>query len=116
MEYLIPIILVLLLVSGVVTFMVLNATKQSKPSEAQDSEDSDPKSMAASDPSPLGDTTEHAGEQSEEGHTVKDPEAEGPSDGGGSAEGIDGGAGTKPREADTRPDSERLANAERPQV
>ena len=31
MEYLIPIILVLLLVSGVVTFMVLNATKQSKP-------------------------------------------------------------------------------------
>jgi hypothetical protein len=116
MEYLIPIILVLLLVSGVVTFMVLNATKQSKPSEAQDSEDSDPKSMAASDPSPLGDTTEHAGEQSEEGHTVKDPEAKGPSDGGGSAEGIDGGAGTEPSEADTRPDSERLANAERPQV
>ena len=64
MEYLIPLMLVLLLVAGVVTFMVLNATKQSKPSEAQNSEDSDPKTMAATDPSPLGDTTEHAGDQS----------------------------------------------------
>jgi hypothetical protein len=85
MEYLIPIILVLLLVSGVVTFMVLNATKQSKPSEAQNSDDSDPKTMAASDASPLGDTTEHAGEQSEEGHTVKDPEDKRAGEGGGSA-------------------------------
>jgi hypothetical protein len=49
--------------------------------------------MAASDPSPLGDTTEHAGEQSDEGHTVKDPEGAGEGKGGGSASGIDGGAG-----------------------
>jgi hypothetical protein len=116
MEYLIPIILVLLLVSGVVTFMVLNATKQSKPSEAQDSEDSDPKSMAASDASPLGDTTEHAGEQSEQGHTVKDPEEESAAGGGGSASGIDGGAGDASTGEDTRPESERLANADRRQV
>ena len=116
MEYLIPIILVLLLVSGVVTFMVLNATKQSKPSEAGDSEDADPKTMAASDGSPLGDTTEHSGEQSEEGHTVQDGEGGGGA-GGGSARGIDGGAGDAgTEEKDTRPQSERLANADRRQV
>ena len=67
MEYLIPIVLVLLLVSGFVTFLVLNATRQSKPSEAENHDQSDPKTMAASDPSPLGDTTEHAGEQSRAG-------------------------------------------------
>ena len=77
MEYLIPIMVVLVLVSGAVTFLVLNATRKSKPSEAQNSEDSDPKTMAASDPSPLGDTTEHAGDQSQEGETVEGPEGEG---------------------------------------
>ena len=117
MEYLIPIILVLLLVSGVVTFFVLNATKQSKPSEAEGSGDNDPKTMAASDASPLGDTTEHAGEQSEEGQTVKDPEDERAASGtGGSASGIDGGAGERGTGEDTRPESERLANADRRQV
>lgn len=110
MEYLIPIMLVLVLVSGVVIFMVLNATKQSKPSEADDSEDSDPNTMAASDDSPLGDTTEHAGEQSEEGETVEGPEGEGEGKGGGSASGVDGGAGSAGSGADTRPESERLAN------
>jgi hypothetical protein len=114
MTYLIPIIAVLLLVSGVVTFIVLNATKQSKPSESQDSDDSDPKTMAASDPSPLGDTTEHAGEQSEEGHTVRDPEGAGQGESGGSGQGIDGGAGEAPTGEDTRPESERIANADRP--
>ena len=106
MEYLIPILLVLLLVSGVVTFMVLNATKQSKPSEAQNSEDSDPKTMAASDPSPLGDTTEHAGEQSQAGETVEGPEGEGTR--GESSSSDD--AGSEESREDTRPESERLAN------
>ena len=105
MEYLIPIMLVLLLVSGVVTFFVLNATKQSKPSEADSSEDSDPKTLAASDDSPLGDTTEHAGEQSQEGETVQGPEGEGQ---GGSSEGDSGSA--QDRSGDTRPESERLAD------
>ena len=107
MEYLIPIMVVLLLVSGVVTFIVLNATKQSKPSEADDSEDSDPKTMAASDDSPLGDTTEHAGEQSQEGDTVRGPEGEG--EGGASQSGDDADGDEEPSE-DTRPESERLAN------
>ena len=106
MEYLIPILLVLLLVSGVVTFMVLNATKQSKPSEAQNSEDSDPKTMAASDPSPLGDTTEHAGEQSQAGETVEGPEGEGTQ---GESSSSDESTSEESRE-DTRPESERLAN------
>ena len=107
MEYLIPIILVLLLVSGVVTFMVLNATKQSKPSEAENSEDSDPKTMAASDPSPLGDTTEHAGEQSGQGDTVEAPEGEGR---GGAAS--HGGSSTGSAETPDapRPRSEELAD------
>ena len=113
MTYLIPLILVLLLVAGVVTFGVLNATKQSKPSEAQNDDESDPKTMAASDPSPLGDTTEHAGDQSDEGHTVRDPEGAGEGKGGGSASGVDGGAGT---EKDTRSESERLTNAGRRQA
>jgi len=116
MTYLIPLILVLLLVAGVVTFGVLNATKQSKPSEAQNDEDNDPKTMAASDPSPLGDTTEHAGDQSDQGHTVKDPEGAGKAKAGGSASGIDGGAGHAATEKDTRPESERLADAGRPQA
>ena len=107
MEYLIPIMLVLLLVSGVVTFMVLNATKQSKPSEADNSDESDPKTMAASDDSPLGDTTEHAGEQSQEGDTVRGPEGEGE---GGSSESGDDADGGEERSVDTRPESERLAN------
>jgi len=110
MEYLIPIMVVLVLVSGAVTFLVLNATRKSKPSEAQNSEDSDPKTMAASDPSPLGDTTEHAGDQSQEGETVEGPEGEGEGQGGGSASGIDGGAGGAGSETDTRPESEQLAN------
>jgi|SRR5215217_1372324 len=111
MEYLIPIVLVLLLVTGFVTFLVLNATRKSKPSEAEGGDDSDPKTMAASDPSPLGDTTEHAGEQSGQGETVDDPE--------GAGQDARGGHGTapglSPEDADApRPDSERLAN--RPQV
>ncbi|MEO8686834.1 MAG: hypothetical protein ABI611_01280 [Solirubrobacteraceae bacterium] len=47
---------------------------------------------------------------------MRDPEGEGESDGGGSAQGIDGGAGDADAAKDTRPESERLANADRPQV
>ena len=110
MEYLIPLMVVLLLVAGAVTFVVMNATRKSKPSEAASSEDSDPKTMAATDSSPLGDTTEHAGDQSQEGETVEGPEGEGEGKGGGSASGIDGGAGSAGSGTDARPESERLAN------
>jgi hypothetical protein len=109
MEYLIPVVLVLLIVSGFVTFVVLRATRQSKPSEAENSEDADPSTMAATDRSPLGDTTEHAGEQSHGGETVKAPEGEGSGgERGGSAP--DGDAGAREESDEPRPESERLAD------
>jgi len=116
MEYLIPLFLVLLLVTGFMTFVVLNATRRSKPSEAENSDDNDPRTMAASDPSPLGDTTEHAGEQSGQGDTVEAPEGEGRAAPGGEPGGrAEGGPVTAGDSAGApRPESERLAN--RPQV
>src|SRR3954451_11866278 len=106
MAYLIPIVLVLLLVSGFITFLVLNATRKSKPSEAENSEHTDPETMAASDPSPFGDTTEHAGEQTGEGGTAEDPEGAGQEVRGGHG----AAPGLSPEDADVpRPDSERLA-------
>ena len=104
MEYLIPIVLVLLLVSGFVTFLVLNATKKSKPSEAENSDETDPRTMAASDPSPLGDTSEHAGEQSGGGETVEAPA------GGGGETPKRGAEGRKDTPDTPRPESERLAD------
>ena len=108
MEYLIPIVLVLLLVGGFVTFLVLNATKKSKPAEAEGSDDKAPTHMAATDESPLGDTTEHAGQQSDQGHTVRDPE-------GGGEDGGERGASVRPGEGEggervPQPESEKLAN------
>jgi hypothetical protein len=70
MEYLIPVVLVVLLVGGFVTFLVLNATKKSGP--VADSGDAP---GIGPDETPLGDTTEHAGEQSEHGTTRDDPES-----------------------------------------
>jgi hypothetical protein len=109
MEYLIPIVLLLLLVTGFVTFLVLNATRKSKPSEAEGDGRSSPAHLAASDRSPLGDTTEHAGEQSERGHTAGDPEGAGEGD----ADGHAGAAHPGEGEGSTtvpRPESERLGN------
>jgi hypothetical protein len=71
MEYVIPIVLVLLLVAGFVTFLVLNATNKSGPVADRDDEGAP---GVGSDPTPLGDTTEHAGEQTEHGTTREDPE------------------------------------------
>ena len=70
MEYVIPIVLVVVLVGGFVTFLVLNATRKSGP--VADADDGTP-GMGADD-TPLGDTTEHAGEQTEHGTTASDPE------------------------------------------
>jgi hypothetical protein len=99
MEYLIPIVLVLLIVTGFVTYLVLNATKKSNP--------------AAPDESPAGDTTEHAGDQSERGHTVDDPEGAGEGAGEGDADRHRGAAHPGEGEgsrAVPEPESERLGN------
>jgi len=69
MEYVIPAILVILLIGGFVTFMVLNATKKSGAAAKGDDAPG-----IGPDETPLGDTTEHAGDQSAEGHTKSDPE------------------------------------------
>ena len=103
MEYVIPLVLVLLLVAGFVTFLVLNATKKSGPAAAGD----DAPGMGA-DATPLGDTAEHAGEQTEEGKTLRDP------DGGGQVAQPGEGEGRERLGRDddepAAPASERLAN------
>ena len=63
--------LVLLLVGGFVTFLVLNATKKSGPA----AEPATMRRASGGDATPLGDTTEHAGEQTEEGHDPARPRA-----------------------------------------
>jgi hypothetical protein len=70
MEYVIPVVLVVLLVGGFVTFLVLNATKKSGPAATTD----EGAPGIGADDAPLGDTTEHAGEQSA-GSTTSDPES-----------------------------------------
>jgi len=73
MEYVIPIVIVILLVAGFVTFMVFNATKKSGP--VADTADEGPPGIGA-DETPLGDTTQHAGEQTAEGTTVGGQDAD----------------------------------------
>ena len=111
MEYLIPLVLVLLIVAGFVTFMVLNATKKSGPVAT-----SDDAPGIGPDETPLGDTTQHAGEQDAQGRTVESPEggADEPREersGDGDAAGR-----IRPGEAEGEeaapPASERLANRE----
>ena len=70
MEYVIPAVLVVLLIGGFVSFMVLNATKKPGPAAKGD----EGPGIGADDDTPLGDTSEHAGEQSEDGVTESDPE------------------------------------------
>src|SRR5918994_573978 len=69
MEYVIPAILVILLVAGFVTFLVLNAAKKGGPNAEGES---GPPGMGA-DETPLGDTSQHAGEQTPEGTTPPRP-------------------------------------------
>jgi hypothetical protein len=109
MEYVIPIVIVVLLVGGFVTFLVLNATRKSGP--VADRGDAP---GIGGDPTPLGDTTEHAGEQSEHGTTRDDPESGSPREGGAAEVARPGeaeGAQRLEREGERpRPASERLAD------
>ncbi len=89
MEYLIPAIILLLLVGGFITFMVMQATKRSAHATATDSDDAAPGQGA--DESPLGDTTQHAGQQ---------PGQQGYTEGGQDAD-AKGGTGTPTRGEDS---------------
>jgi hypothetical protein len=108
MGYVIAGILVVLIVAVGITIFVRSAT--ARKGQAQ---------IAAPDEgTPLGDTEQHAGEQSESGETVNDPESteresKPPSPGvGGPGEGGVGGEGEGSRPV-PQPESERLANRER---
>ena len=111
MGYVIAGILVLLLVALFVTFFVVNATKKGGRAGPSDpGAEGTPAGIASPDDSPLGDTTEHAGDQ-REGQTTEDPERSAGEAGG-------SGGGEKPRVGDPgpevpRPESERLANRKR---
>ena len=71
MGYVIAAILVLLIVGGFVFFLMSNATKKSNVSDAGDpGADQNPMSIVGSDDeTPVGDTSQHAGAQTEEGTT-----------------------------------------------
>ena len=69
MAYVILGIVVLLIVAGFVTFLVMNSMRKGAGREHGGSPGIGP------DPTPLGDTSQHAGEQSSEGQTVGDPES-----------------------------------------
>ena len=70
MGYAIAAVVVVLVVAGFVTFLVLRATRTSSP--VADRPDQGPPSLGQDEP--LGDTTEHAGEQTRQGTTAHDPE------------------------------------------
>jgi len=101
MEYVIPIVIVVLLVAGFVTFMVLNATKKSGP--AADGRDEGAPGMGG-DETPLGDTDEHAGEQTPAGTTVGPQDAD---EAGGTGRPAQSGAAgtTGAGESETDPDA-----------
>jgi hypothetical protein len=108
MGYVIAAILVVLIVAAGIAVFVRSAT--ARKGQAQ---------IASPDEgTPLGDTEQHAGTQSESGATVDDPESttreeKPPSPGiGGPGEGGAGGEGEGSRPVQ-QPESERLANPER---
>ena len=78
MGYVIAGVLVLLIITGFITFLVTNSMKKNDLSDAGDpGADQNPLGIIGSDEhSPLGDTTEHAGEQNEHGETIGQQDAE----------------------------------------
>jgi hypothetical protein len=105
MGYVIAAIVVLLLVAGFVTFLVLNSMRKGS-AKAEEGGQGGPPGIGQ-DPTPLGDTTEHAGSHSESGRTADDPE--------GAARGVDpeggdpeGGSGPSRPE---RPEDRQLRDA-----
>src|SRR5918999_2395138 len=82
MGYVIAAIIVLLIVGAGVAVLVLNATRRQRQASAADREygegtpGTDMAIVAADENTPLGDTDQHAGEQTSEGRTVADQDAE----------------------------------------
>lgn len=109
MGYVIAGILVVLIVSGFVAFLVLNSTKKGGPDPKEG-----PPGIGPDEGTPLGDTTQHAGEQTREGATARDPEREEPARRGGTAAGGEGGVGGEAEGGrPVVPESEKLSNRPR---
>jgi hypothetical protein len=107
MGYVIAAILVVLIVGAFVTLMVMQSAKRSNVSDAGDPGREGSPSMLGSDPgSPVGDTREHAGEQSGEGETVAAQDADRHGGSGGPQGGYEG-SGEAGR--DPEPDDPRVA-------
>src|SRR5687768_11212367 len=66
-------ILLMLILAGFVTFLVMRATARSSPATAQDPADGP---GIGTDDTPLGDTTQHAGQQDADGRTVSGNDAD----------------------------------------
>ena len=122
MEYIVAAVLVLLLIAGFVTFMVLNATRKSGSAGPSDpGAEGNPAGIVAPDSSPLGDTAEHAGEQSggetrvREGEPVEGPRGHKPHGGsGGVTTGGEGEGGAQGEGGQApQPESEKLADRPR---
>jgi hypothetical protein len=78
MGYVIAGVLVVLIIAGLILFLVTNSMKKSDVSDAGDpGADQNPLGIVGSDRgTPAGDTSEHAGEQTEAGTTVGDQDAD----------------------------------------
>jgi hypothetical protein len=109
MEYVIAAVLVVLIVAAFAVFLTLRAAQKGGPV----ADDGGP--GVGSDPTPLGDTSEHAGEQTPHGVTAADPEAGAPERADSAEVGRPGeGEGAQRLERERpRPASERLADRER---
>jgi hypothetical protein len=88
MGYVIAGVLVVLIIAAFITFLVTNSMKKNNLSDAGDpGADQNPLSIIGSESgTPLGDTSEHAGEQDDKGRTVGKQDAE-----------HSGGSGAPPR-------------------
>jgi hypothetical protein len=121
MGYVIAAVLVLLIVAAGVTFFVLRSTRTGRQSAAADRTEGEgvPGSEAAivapDERTPLGDTDQHAGEQTPEGRTVAGREGEGrePARGSVPPAGEGGVGGESEGGGSVGPESERLSNRPR---
>jgi hypothetical protein len=116
MGYVIAGILVLLIVAGFVTWVVMNSMRKGGPAAQGDAG----APGIGKDETPLGDTTQHAGEQTERGTTASDAERNAGEDN--ADRGFDPSRPARPEDRQLRdagassapqPESERLADRPR---
>ena len=110
MGYVIAGIIVLLIVAVAIAWLVMSATANRRRGGERTDVDSDygaglpgsDTAIVAADETPMGDTAQHAGEQSAEGETVSDPES--------AERGIDPAEGDQPARPE-RPEDRQLGDS-----